>query len=232
VKRKTARSNRNAVEQLPLCGNCFRSFAQSAKLQAQTATRFEPVSCVKTVLCYNVRIKKISIESKISIERWFMFDKVFRVTGKRYVAADGAVLYPAQDQLTGEVLSMELGAEYTKVLLPGTYFLFDTVSGNHAVYSKADLAEIARYYGLKGTMFRVGKILKVEHIEGTTHVRIEVTYLKDSNELAVVSGTLGPKGDDPSIPGKKDLVEGRIIIMALSVTNFTIVSILNIENDV
>ncbi|MDR1096359.1 MAG: hypothetical protein LBL31_08205 [Spirochaetaceae bacterium] len=161
-----------------------------------------------------------------------MFDKVVRITGKRYVAADGVVLYPAQDQLTGEVLSVDLGVEYTKVLLPGTYFFFDTVSGNHAVYSKADLAEIARYYGLKGTMFRVGKIIKSEPVEGTTHVRIEVAYLKDSNELAVVSGKLGPKGDGPSIPEKKDLVEGRIIIMALSVTNFTIVAVLNIENDV
>jgi hypothetical protein len=39
-----------------------------AKLQAQTATRFEPVSCVKTVLCYTVHVKKIPVERKVSIE--------------------------------------------------------------------------------------------------------------------------------------------------------------------
>jgi hypothetical protein len=161
-----------------------------------------------------------------------MFDKVFRITGKRSVTADGVVQYPAQDQLTGEVLRVDIGGEYAKVLLPGTYFFLDTVSGNHAMYSKADLAEIARYNGLKGTMFRVGKILKAEPIEGTTHVRIEVSYLKDSNGLAVVSGKLGPKEGDPSVPGQKDLVEGRVIIMALSVTDFALIATLTIENDV
>jgi hypothetical protein len=31
-------------EQLPRCGNCFRSFALCAKLHTQTATRFESAS--------------------------------------------------------------------------------------------------------------------------------------------------------------------------------------------
>ncbi|MDR1096358.1 MAG: hypothetical protein LBL31_08200 [Spirochaetaceae bacterium] len=148
-----------------------------------------------------------------------MIDKVFQIIGKRSVAPDGVVQYPVQDELTGEVLTMNMGIEDSGFLVPGAFLCHDTGSGNNVLCPAGSLAKTAERYGLKDVTLRFGKVLKVYPIKGSASKRIDVTYIADSENSFTISSVNMHPGPNTDLTKYPPIVDGRIIVLALSASD-------------
>jgi hypothetical protein len=148
-----------------------------------------------------------------------MIDKVFQIIGKRSVAPDGTIQYPVQDELTGEVLTMNMGIEDSSLLVPGAFLCHDTGSGNNLLYPVGSLAKIAEQYGLKDVTLRFGKVLKVYPVKGSTSKRIDVTYIADNEHRFTISSVNMHPGPNTDVKKHPAIVDGRVVVLALSASD-------------
>lgn len=160
-----------------------------------------------------------------------MVDKVFQVIGKKSVTPEGVILYPVQEQLSGEFLTMNMGSEDSEFLVPGAFLCYDTGSGDNIICPVGSLTKVAEHYGLKDYEIRFGKVLKVYPIKGSASFRINVIYIMDNNEFNVCSVEMHP---GPRSPGKKypDIVDGRVVVLALSLFDEIPLGAWPLNNDV
>jgi hypothetical protein len=155
-----------------------------------------------------------------------MFDRVFQIIGKKSVTPEGVVQYPAQDQLTGEFLPLNMGIEDAGILDPGDFLCCDTVHRNNAAYLPEVLIERAQYLGCKDFTIRFGKILKVFDRKKSDPVRFSLSYRGDSDQLLVVPFQMAHwiSEDGAHITTKHPkIVDNRIMVLALSASDITVV---------